>query len=165
MSLRENIPISRETPAAPSSPWSCFETWSRPRPLSPRPGAATSRSFGARTSSWIDWRRSLPARNSRSIKVGATGPRRRSLWATPPGAEFPIVERPASPTPLPRHPDPGGPTPQRRPPIDPSDSHLTILKGPFDETPPTSPISTRAHHHQRVSAPGPAHAETPTPQN
>ncbi len=48
MSLRKASSISFETPASASSPCSCFETWSRPRPLSPRPGAATSRSFGVR---------------------------------------------------------------------------------------------------------------------
>ena len=47
----------------------------------------------------------------------------------------------------------------------PSNSHRTILKGPFDETPPASPISPRARHPRRASAPGPAHAETPTPRN
>ena len=39
-------------------------------------------------------------------------------------------------------------------------------KEPFaNETPPASPISPRAHHPQRASAPGPAHAKTPTPRH
>ena len=100
-----------------------------------------------------------------SPNIGAIGPRRRSRWATPPGAGPAISNDRQAQPPLPRHPDPGGPTPQRRSPIDPSNSHRTILKGPINETPPASPISTRAHHPHRVSAPGPAHADTPTPRN
>ena len=164
MSLREDIPISRETPAAPSSPRCCFPIWSRTRPLSPRPGTAMPTCHGARTTCWTDSRRSLPARTSE--------PQHRSH--TPPAA-FPVgyaagggisyFQRLAAPPPLPRHLDPGGPTPPRPSPIDPSNSHRTILKGPINETPPASPISTRSHHPQRVSAPRPAHAETPTPRN
>ena len=80
--------ILRDFPA-PSSPWSCFPTWNRTQPLSPRSCVAMSRSFGARPADG-------PTPEDRcqqalqALNIGATGFRRRFLWATPPEAEFPF---------------------------------------------------------------------------
>ena len=90
MSLHEDVPISRKTPAAPSSSWSCFPTWSRIRPSSPGPSAATSTCHGARTGQWTGSQRSLPARTS-DAQHRSHRPRRRSRWATPPGVGLAIA--------------------------------------------------------------------------
>ena len=91
------------------------------------------------------------------------GPRRRGRNSPCPTDRQDVPDRRPN-TKLSRNPD-RGPTPQGPSLMDPSNSHIPILKGPFDETTPASPISPRARHPRRASAPGPAHAETPTPRN
>ena len=163
MSLHEDVPISRKTPAAPSSPWSCFPTWSRIRPSSPGPSAATSTCHGARTGQWTGSRRSLPARTS-DAQHRSHRPRRRSRWATPPGVGLAIANhRQAGRT---TGPNPYGTGVRTKAP------EAVASKSPFPHphrspsigARPLSPIPARACPAPRVSAPRPAHTDTSTPR-
>ena len=104
-----------------------------------------------------------------ALNIGATGPRRRSLWATPPGAGFAVhyhiklALTPASRTQL--RPHPWRP---RRPDQSPRDrrlkSHFHIPTGVPQLEPDRFHPYPRACPTPRVSAPRQAHADTPTPR-
>ena len=123
MSLRESIPISWETPAAPLSPLCRFPTWSRPGRC--RRGQQSNVHLRWGTDRPMDrLAESLPARTA-VPQYRSLGPRRRSRWATPPGRNFPFptTDRPHVPPPQPI----GHGRPDQRPRGRPRPSHQSPL--------------------------------------